>query len=263
MKYSFYESRFSTKCRQVTVAELLEIIGKPALKEMCEKIVEAMKVGDDEEVEKLKSKMPGVVVSELYKAGAPRIAGTGEPTGLVMIDYDYCKTEEELKELCEKVQRLSIVHPQLKDLIVAAHISQRRHGVHVWFRWIDGCQTVEECQAKFAEMADLPGYDTDCTGVNRFCGLVHKSMFLDWCTSRCSLYRTGERWNVMRLSLLCRRKSGKTELRNHGEAEKRILRIRKPVNQRIQVKPFSILITRVWRIRTSLRSGGAGRAVNL
>ena len=177
MKYSFYESRFSTKCRQVTVAELLEIIGKPTLKEMCEKIVEAMKVGDDEEVEKLKSKMPGVVVSELYKAGAPRIAGTGEPTGLVMIDYDYCKTEEELKELCEKVQRLSIVHAQLKDLIVAAHISQRRHGVHVWFRWIDGCQTVEECQAKFAEMADLPGYDTDCTGVNRFCGLVHKSMF--------------------------------------------------------------------------------------
>ena len=177
MKYSFYETRFSKTCRQVSVAELIEIISKKEIRELCAKIEAAVLAGADDEAKQLKEQLPGVCLSELYKQGAPRLGGTGEPTGLVMIDYDNCKSMEELNELQNKLKKLAISHPVLKELIVAAHTSQRWHGVHVWLRWIEGCKSVEECQAKFAEMAELPDYDKECIGLSRFNGLVHKDMF--------------------------------------------------------------------------------------
>ena len=177
MKYSYYNNKNSKQCRQVSVSELLDLIGTEEMKERCAKISAAVLAGDEKEANILKNELPAIVVSELYKSGAPRKKGTGDPSGLFMIDYDYCKSPEELNELKGKVTDLALQHPVLKELIVAAHVSPRLHGVHVWCRWIDGCHDVEECQAKFAELAQLPGYDTGCKDASRCSFLVHKSMF--------------------------------------------------------------------------------------
>ena len=177
MKYSLYSSVKSTSCHQVSVAELLERISTKDLKERCAKIAAHILAGEEKEANELKNGLPCIVVSELYKEGAPRKKGTGEPTGLFMMDWDDCKSMEELTELQNKVKTLAISHPVLKDLIVAAHTSPRMHGVHVFCRWIEGCKSVEECQAKFAEMADLPNYDKGCKDPSRCSYLVHKDMF--------------------------------------------------------------------------------------
>ena len=177
MKYSIFNSVKSTSCHQVSVAELLERIGMKELKDKCAKIQAHILAGEEKEANQLKNELPCIVVSELYKEGAPRKKGTGTPTGLFMMDWDDCKSLEELAELRNKIKTLALSHPVLKDLIVAGHDSPRQHGVHVFSRWIDGCQSIEECQAKFAEMADLPNYDKGCKDPSRCSYLVHKDMF--------------------------------------------------------------------------------------
>ncbi|MBP5376360.1 MAG: hypothetical protein J6Y41_00120 [Bacteroidaceae bacterium] len=177
MKYSYFSSKNATRCHQVSVAELLERISTNDLKDKCAAIQAHILAGEEKEANELKNGLSCIVVSELYKEGTPRKAGTGEATGLVMIDYDNCKTEEELELLQSAITKLATSHPLLKDLIVAAHVSPRRHGVHVWFRWIEGCSSIEECQAKFAEMAQLPDYDKCAKDSSRCSFLVHKSMF--------------------------------------------------------------------------------------
>ena len=177
MKYSLYNSIKSTSCHQVSVAELLERLSSQALKDKCAKIAAHVLAGEEKEANQLKSELPCIVVGELYKEGAPRKKGTGDFTGLFMMDWDDCKTMEELNELQNKVKNLAISHPVLKDLIVAAHTSPRLHGIHVFCRWIRGCKTIEECQEKFAEMADLPNYDKGCKDPSRCSYLVHKDMF--------------------------------------------------------------------------------------
>ena len=177
MKYSVFNNVKSQNTRNCSVAELLELLGSDKLKSACEAIKAAMEGGDEKAANSMKSELPAIVLSERYKDGAPRKAGTGEPTGLFMIDYDYCKTEEELDKLQFAISRLAASHQILKDLIVAAHISPRRHGVHVWLRWIEGCKSIAECQAKFAEMAQLPDYDQSTKDSSRCSYLVHKSMF--------------------------------------------------------------------------------------
>ena len=177
MKYSIFNSVKSTSCHQVSVAELLERIGTKELKDKCAKIQAHILAGEEKEANQLKNELPCIVVSELYKEGASRKKGTGTPTGLFMMDWDDCKSLEELSELRNKIKTLALSHPVLKDLIVAGHDSPRLHGVHVFSRWIDGCQSIEECQAKFAEMADLPNYDKGCKDPSRCSYLVHKDMF--------------------------------------------------------------------------------------
>ena len=177
MKYSIFNNVKSQAAHNVSVAELLELNGSVKIESACKAIKAAVDAGDEKRANEAKSYLPAIVLSECYKDGAPRKAGTGGPTGLVMIDYDYCKTEEELAELQKTISNLAITHPLLKDLIVAAHVSARWHGAHVWFRWIEGCMSIAECQAKFAEMAQLPDYDTCAKDASRCSFLVHKSMF--------------------------------------------------------------------------------------
>ncbi len=177
MKYSYFSNIRSKQCRQVSVAELFELIKLPALKMICDGIAEAVSKNDDGEANRLKATLPVIVLNELYDQNAPRKKGTGKPTGLVMIDYDNCKDADELQALKEKVVQLALSHPQLKDLIVAAHVSPRQHGVHVWYRWIDGCHDIKECHKKFAEMADLPDYDEGCNDSSRCSYLVDSSRF--------------------------------------------------------------------------------------
>lgn len=180
MKYSVVSNKKDTQTRQVSVAELIDLMKSPQLQNDCRNIANAMSYGDEKYAEELKGNLPAVVVNELYKQFAPRKKGTGEPTGLVLIDYDYCQGTEAprlMNELKSKLMKAAISHPLLKDLIVAAHVSPRLHGVHVWFRWIDGCTTIEECQAKFAELAELPDYDKGCHDSSRISFLVPMDYF--------------------------------------------------------------------------------------
>ncbi len=207
MKYSIFSNVKSQGCHQVSVAELLERISTNDLKDKCAAIQAHILQGEEKEANQLKNGLPAIVVSELYKEGAPRKAGTGEATGLVMIDYDNCKTEEELELLQSAIAKLAVSHPVLKDLIVAAHISPRRHGVHVWFRWIEGCKTIEECQAKFAEMAQLPDYDKCAKDSSRCSFLVHKSMFFvqNW-----GAMERNESYAKVQMTLTQEKKNGKS-----------------------------------------------------
>ena len=177
MKYSYFSSTKSRRCRQVTVAELLDILKQPGLKQLCDDIAEAVKKGDDKTASEKKAQLPVIVLNELYEAGKPRKKGTGVPTGIVMIDYDNCQDEAQLEALKAKVMQLAIGHAELKDMIVAAHVSPRRHGVHVWYRWLPGCRSIRECHARFAEWAGLPDYDEGCNDSSRCSYLVDSSRF--------------------------------------------------------------------------------------
>ena len=185
MKYSLYSSNKSVSGHQVSVAELLERIGTKELKDKCARIAAHILAGEEKEANQLKNELPCIVVAELYKEGAPRKKGTGMPTGLFMMDWDDCHSMEELTELQNKVKALAISHPVLKDLIVAAHTSPRLHGVHVFCRWIEGCRSIEECQAqKWLTSRTM-------TRVVKTRPVAHTS-----CIKICSLYRIGEQWNA-------------------------------------------------------------------
>ena len=81
MKYSYYHNKNSKQCRQVSVSELLDLIGTDEMKERCAKISAAVLAGDDKEANILKNELPAIVVSELYKPGAPRKEGHWRPFG--------------------------------------------------------------------------------------------------------------------------------------------------------------------------------------
>lgn len=177
MKYSYFSSVKSKQCRQLSVAELLEALKAEPLRKLCDDIVAAVTTGDMEKANELKSLLPVIVVNELYDQNAPRKKGTGKPTGIVMIDYDNCENIEQLEAMKSKLIKLAVSHPVLKECIVAAHESPRRHGVHVWYRWLDGCHDIKECHAKFANMAEMPGYDEGCNDSSRCSYLVDSSRF--------------------------------------------------------------------------------------
>lgn len=177
MKYSYFPSITSKQCRQVTVAELLDLIKQPQLKMLCDDIAKALASGDNQTADAKKRQLPVIVLNELYGQNEPRKKGTGQPTGLVMIDYDNCENEEQLEALKTIVSKSAINHIVLKDLIVAAHVSPRRHGVHVWYRWIPDCHSIKECNAKFAELIGLPDYDEGCNDSSRCSYLVSADMF--------------------------------------------------------------------------------------
>lgn len=176
MKYSFFDSVKSRLCRQLSVAELTEVLRSEYVKNTCAALISALELGDDTEAQRLKSKLPVVVLSELYDVGCPRKAGSGRATGLFMLDYDDCADKDALDALTSRVMELATGHEVLKNLIVAAHWSPRRHGVHVWCRWIEGCGSVEECQRRFAELSGLSDYDVSCKDASRCSYLVD----IDW-----------------------------------------------------------------------------------
>lgn len=167
MKFSYFASIKSKQCRQLSVAELLDTLKIPALKLMADGINDAIQRGDETAANNLKSQLPVVVLNELYEQNAPRKQGSGKLTGIVMIDYDYCESEQQLDALCAEIVKLTSTHPVLKEYIVAAHISPRRHGVHVWYKWLPDCHNIKECHAKFAKLANLPNYDEGCNDSSR------------------------------------------------------------------------------------------------
>lgn len=183
MKFSYFASIKSKQCRQLSVAELLDTLRVPSLKLMADGIKDALQRGDETAANNLKSQLPVVVLNELYKQNAPRKQGSGQLTGIVMIDYDNCESEEQLDALCGHIQNVALAHPILKDYIVAAHISPRRHGVHVWYKWLPDCHDIKECHAKFANLANLPDYDEGCNDSSRCSYVVPLDYFFVQCWS--------------------------------------------------------------------------------
>ena len=187
MKYSYYHNKNSKQCRQVSVSELLDLIGTEEMKERCAKISAAVLAGDEKEANILKNELPAIVVSELYKSGAPRKKGTGDPSGLFMIDYDYCKSPEELNELKGKVTDLALQHPVLKELIVAAHVSPRLHG------GADGLMVATMWRSV---RLSLPIW-LSCPAMILAARMLQdaRSLYI----RVCSLYRTGEQWRETKI----------------------------------------------------------------
>lgn len=161
----------------MSVAELLDILKQPGLRGLCEDIARAVAAGDEKMANEKKAQLPVIVLNELYEAGKPRKKGTGVPTGIVMIDYDNCQDEAQLEALKGRVMQCAVGHEVLKDMIVAAHVSPRRHGVHVWYRWLPNCHSIKECHAEFARLIGLPDYDEGCNDSSRCSYLVSADLF--------------------------------------------------------------------------------------
>lgn len=172
MNYSFFTSIKSKSCIPVSVEELLEKLKTPFIKTTCENILKLLEEGKEEDATRLKTSLPVIVLGQLYENGQTRSKGGGKPTGLLMIDYDDCKTIEEAKQLMAHIKEKWLSDIMLRDLIVAAHFSPRMHGVHIWYRWIDGCHSYEECNERIAALLERPGYDQSCKDNSRCSFLV-------------------------------------------------------------------------------------------
>lgn len=180
MKLSFFNSVKSQQCQQVTIDELMQIADQNT-KQICKGIRDFTELGNDEEARKLKASLPVVVVSRLFDNGAPRKKDTGEPTGIVMMDYDNCKNREEAWALADKVIEIYCKALQegtpLAQHLVAVHLSPM-HGIHIWFRWIDGCKSVAGCHAEMAEWLGMEDYDKACKDNSRCSFLVPSDYFV-------------------------------------------------------------------------------------
>lgn len=180
MKLSFFNSVKSQQCQQVTIDELMQIADQHT-KQICKGIRDFTELGNDEEARKLKASLPVVVVSRLFDNGAPRKKDTGEPTGIVMMDYDNCKDHVEAMALALKVIKIYQMALQdgtpLAQHLIAVHLSPM-HGIHIWFRWIYFCHSVEECQEKMAEWLGMDDYDKACKDNSRCSFLVPSDYFI-------------------------------------------------------------------------------------
>lgn len=172
MNYSFFNSIRSKSCVPVTVEELVSKLKTPFIKNTCENILKLLEEGKEEDASRLKTSLPVIVLGQLYENGQTRTKGGGKPTGLLMIDYDDCKTIEEAKQLMAHIKEKWLSDIMLRDIIVAAHFSPRMHGVHIWYRWIDGCHSYEECNERIAQMLERPDYDESCKDNSRCSFLV-------------------------------------------------------------------------------------------
>lgn len=172
MLYSFFNSIRSKSCVPVTVEELVSKLKTPFIKNTCENILKLLEEGKEEDASRLKTSLPVIVLGQLYENGQTRSKGGGKPTGLLMIDYDDCKTIEEAKQLMAHIKEKWLSDIMLRDIIVAAHFSPRMHGVHIWYRWIDGCHSYEECNERIANLLERPDYDESCKDNSRCSFLV-------------------------------------------------------------------------------------------
>lgn len=177
MKYSYFDSIKSRQCEQVTVDKLIDKLKTPYIQGVAEGVLKHLDEGNEEAASTLKCSLPVIVLGQLYEQGQPRSKNGGKPTGLLMIDYDDCKTKEEAQQLMQHIKEKWLSDILLRDLIVAAHYSPRMHGVHIWYRWIDGCHSYAECNERIAKLLERPDYDKACKDNSRCSFLVPISYF--------------------------------------------------------------------------------------
>lgn len=174
---SFFDNIKSTHCMQLDAEGLTAVLDSAELKRKAERIVSLLAEGKDSEASAVKASLPVVVLGQLYDEGSPRRKNGGKPTGLLMIDYDNCNTTDDAKQLMHSIKFKYLSDQKLQDIIVAAHYSPRMHGVHIWYRWIDGCHSYAECNERIAQMLSQPDYDESCKDNSRCSFLVPHEYF--------------------------------------------------------------------------------------
>lgn len=174
---SFFDSIKSTRCTQMNAEGLTAVLDSPELKRKADLVVSLLAEGKDEEASAVKATLPVVVLGQLYDEGKPRRKNGGKSTGLLMIDYDDCKTPEEAKALMLHIKEKWLSDQLLQELIVGAHYSARMHGVHIWYRWVNGCHSYAECNEYIAKLLDRMDYDESCKDNSRCSFLVPHSYF--------------------------------------------------------------------------------------
>lgn len=167
----------SKHCHPINSQGLIEILKDPELKLRADKILQLISEGKDAEAKEEKMKLPVVVLGQLYDEGQARSKNGGKSTGLLMIDYDDCKTIEEAQQFMNDIKAKWLGDLYLQELIVAAHFSPRMHGVHIWYRWIDGCSSYKECNERMSKLLGKPNYDEGCKDNSRCSFLVPYDYF--------------------------------------------------------------------------------------
>lgn len=167
-RFSYYDNVTSRQARNLTLQELLDMMGE----ELKTKIDRTEAEEDHDVRQQLKQKtLPAVTWMERYAEGAPHKAGTGELTGVVLVDYDDCRPQEVWATVSEKM----LTHWNgLDDLILGVHPTPSGKGIRILFRWLEGCQSIPECQAKMSEWLGMAN-DPATSDSSRLSYLVDKN----------------------------------------------------------------------------------------
>ncbi len=167
--FSYYENVKSTEAQNLTLQELLD---KMSEEQMRAKIDATEAVKDHNERQKLKQEtLPAVSWMEQFADGAPHKAGTGKMTGVVLSDADGCNADEVWALISEMI----LTHEHDFDrIILGVHRTPSGEGIRILYRWLEGCKSIPECQAKMAEWLGLEN-DDSTSDSSRLSYLVDKN----------------------------------------------------------------------------------------
>ena len=166
--FSYYDNAQSTQAQNLTLQQLLDKMGE----ELKTKVDRTEAVKDHDARQKLKLEtLPAVAWMEQFEEGAPHQAGTGKATGVVLTDHDGCNPNEVWKTVSEKM----LTHwNDMDQIILGVHRTPSGEGIRILFRWLEGCKSIPECQAKMAEWLGL--VNDNCTSdSSRLSYLVDKN----------------------------------------------------------------------------------------
>lgn len=166
--FSFYSSVKSTEAENLSLQQLLDKMGE----ELKAKVDATEAVKDHNERQKLKQEtLPAVSWMEQFADGAPHQAGTGKMTGVVLTDHDGCNPDEVWKVVSEKM----LTHwRDMDQIILGVHRTPSGEGIRILYKWLEGCKSIPECQAKMAEWLGLEN-DPSTSDSSRLSYLVDKN----------------------------------------------------------------------------------------
>ena len=166
--FSFYSSVKSTEAENLSLQQLLDKMGE----ELKAKVDATEAVKDHNERQKLKQEtLPAVSWMEQFADGAPHQAGTGKMTGVVLTDHDGCNPDEVWKVVSEKM----LTHwNDMDQIILGVHRTPSGEGIRILYKWLEGCKSIPECQAKMAEWLGLEN-DPSTSDSSRLSYLVDKN----------------------------------------------------------------------------------------
>ena len=166
--FSFYANVKSTEAENLSLQQLLDKMGE----ELKAKVDATEAVKDHNERQKLKQEtLPAVSWMEQFADGAPHQAGTGKMTGVVLTDHDGCNPDEVWKVVSEKM----LTHwRDMDQIILGVHRTPSGEGIRILYKWLEGCKSIPECQAKMAEWLGLEN-DPSTSDSSRLSYLVDKN----------------------------------------------------------------------------------------
>ena len=92
-------------------------------------------------------------------------------TGVVLTDHDGCNPDEVWKVVSEKM----LTHwRDMDQIILGVHRTPSGEGIRILYKWLEGCKSIPECQAKMAEWLGLEN-DPSTSDSSRLSYLVDKN----------------------------------------------------------------------------------------